>query len=251
MAGPNLFPFRFNLRADWLGERASGMQRHPLGISVAAATSFCSMTSLRSISGWSGKAAVNKACVYGCSGCAEQLLGFRQLHQAAEIHDADHLAHVAHGSEMMGNEQIAEALVLLQRLEQVHDLGADRDVERGNGLVEHNQAWRRRERAGDRHALTLAAAEFVREVVDIFGPKADLMECGLRPLAPFLPADARIQEQRFGDEAADPQARDSWSCRGPGRRPAPRSDRPASPARRFPPGFAPAKECCRWSVSPP
>ena len=108
---------------------------------------------------------------------------------------------------MMGDEQIAEAFLFLQRLEQVHDLGADRDVERGDRLVEDDQARSRRDRARDRHALALAAAELVREIVDVLGPQADMLECRLGALAPFLAADARIQEQRLGDEIADPQAR--------------------------------------------
>ena len=50
-----------------------------------------------------------------------------------------------------------------RRLEQVHDAGLDRHVERGDRLVEHDQLGLERERAGDADALALAAGELVRD----------------------------------------------------------------------------------------
>ena len=46
--------------------------------------------------------------------------------------------------------------------QQVQDLRADRHVERGHGLVEHDELRRERERARDGDALALAAGELVR-----------------------------------------------------------------------------------------
>src|SRR5262249_7119005 len=45
--------------------------------------------------------------------------------------------------------------------QQVEDLRADRDVERGHGLVADDQSWLDCESAGNRNALALAAGEFV------------------------------------------------------------------------------------------
>ena len=50
-------------------------------------------------------------------------------------------------------------------LQQVDDLGLDRDVERGDGLVGDDQLGLQRERAGDADALPLAAGERVGEAV--------------------------------------------------------------------------------------
>ena len=61
---------------------------------------------------------------------------------------------------------------VLQVLEQVHDAGLDRHVERGDGLVEHEQRRVERERTGDADALALTARELVRVAVAVLAGSA-------------------------------------------------------------------------------
>ena len=66
----------------------------------------------------------------------------------------------------MRNEKIGQAEVALQLREQVDDLRAHADVERGNGFVGHNEFGTQSESAGDADALALSSAEFVGETVE-------------------------------------------------------------------------------------
>jgi hypothetical protein len=72
------------------------------------------------------------------------------------------MSDVAHRGQVVGDQQVAELLPRLEIFEEVHDLGADRHVERRDRLVENDQLRERRQRARQRDALALAAAEFVR-----------------------------------------------------------------------------------------
>ena len=70
---------------------------------------------------------------------------------------------MAHDRQVVRDEHVREAELVLQVLEQVDDAGLDRHVERGHRLVEHDAARVERERAGDADALALAAGELVRD----------------------------------------------------------------------------------------
>ena len=64
--------------------------------------------------------------------------------------------------EVVGDEDVGDAELALQALQQVDDLRLHRDVERRDRLVADDQRGLDRERAGDRDALALAARELVR-----------------------------------------------------------------------------------------
>ena len=63
---------------------------------------------------------------------------------------------MANHGEVVGDEEVGEAEVALQRVEQVDHLRADRDVEGGDGLVEHEQLRVQRKRTRDPDPLPLA-----------------------------------------------------------------------------------------------
>ena len=94
---------------------------------------------MRADIGMIGKRRGKQRLGVGMQRMIEELLRFRHLHQPAEIHDDDHLAHVADGTEVVRDEEIAEALLLPQVFQQVHDLRADRDIERRDRLIEHDE----------------------------------------------------------------------------------------------------------------
>jgi hypothetical protein len=84
------------------------------------------------------------------------------LHDAAEVHDRDAVAHVPDDAQVVRDEQVAHRELVLQSLEQVQDLRLHRHVERARRLVAHDEVRSHRERPRDRDALALAARELVR-----------------------------------------------------------------------------------------
>ena len=94
----------------------------------------------------------------------------------------------------MRDEQVREAFLLPELEQQLDDLRADRHVEHGHRLVGDEEFRIEDEGPGDRNALPLSAAEFVREPEQEVSrwPEARIVE-GL--------LDARL---RLGAVAADP-----------------------------------------------
>ena len=57
----------------------------------------------------------------------------------AEVHDHDAVTDVLDHSQIMGNEKISQAPLLLQILEEIDDLRLDRDIERADWFVANDQ----------------------------------------------------------------------------------------------------------------
>ena len=93
--------------------------------------------------------------------------------------------------EVVRDEQVREAELVLQVGEQVQYLRLDRDVERRDRLVGHDQRRVQHQRARDRDALALAAREHVRIADVVLGAKADLREHCPRTAARARPAQDR------------------------------------------------------------
>ena len=81
-----------------------------------------------------------------------------------------------------------DAELVLEVLEQVDDLGLDRDVERRDRLVADDQLRAQGDRPGDADALALAAGELVRVAVVVLGVQPDplhqLLDLGLDAAGP-------------------------------------------------------------------
>src|SRR5437762_2844250 len=129
------------------------------------------------------------------------------LDDPAEVHHRDRVAHVGDRGEVVGDEEIREAELRLEVPQEVQDLGADRDVERRHGLVEHDELRGERERARDRDPLPLAARELVREEIGgAVGQPHQLEQAGdaLRDLAGPEPL---VGDERLGDDLVHAHAR--------------------------------------------
>ena len=103
----------------------------------------------------------------------EQFAAFGDLDDAAEIHHADAARHVADHGEVVADEQIGQAELVLQVAHQIEDLRLHGDVERRGRLVADDEFGFRRQRAGDRDALALAAGKFVRIFHAVVGMQPD------------------------------------------------------------------------------
>ena len=103
---------------------------------------------------------------------AEDLVAAADLHRAAEVHHHHLVGDVPHHREIVADEEIGEAELVLQVGEDVQHLRLDRDVERRYRLVEDQDLRLQHQRAGDRDALALAAGEHVRIAVVVLRPEA-------------------------------------------------------------------------------
>jgi hypothetical protein len=98
----------------------------------------------------------------GMAGRVVDRIPAADLDDTARIHDPDPVRDMADDREIMRDEQVGEAELALQILEQVDDLGADRNIERRDRLVGNDELGRDGERAGDADALPLPTREGVR-----------------------------------------------------------------------------------------
>ena len=140
-------------------------------------------------------------------GIVEQAFGRARFHDLAEVQDGDVVADVLDHPEIVGDEQIAEAELVLQPAQEVEDLCLYRDVEGGDGLVAAEEFRAAGERAGDGDALALAAGKLVREEPRLIRAQAHgLHEPQHLAAAPLLRADVQ-KIHRLADDVPGPAAR--------------------------------------------
>ena len=76
----------------------------------------------------------------------------------------------------MGDEQISDAALGLEVLQQIDDLRLHRNVQRAHRLIAHNQFRLHRQCARDADALALAAAELVRIPLRLRGVETNRLQ---------------------------------------------------------------------------
>src|SRR5207249_11384040 len=100
------------------------------------------------------------------------------FHDLAPVQDGDIVADVPDDGDVVGDEQVAEPVLVLQIGEQVEDLGLDGEVQCADGLVCDDQLGRGHEGAGDGDALPLTAREVAGIPCRRGGVEADVLEHG-------------------------------------------------------------------------
>ena len=98
----------------------------------------------------------------GMRGRGEDLRGGACFDDAAALHDGDARGELRDHGQAVRNQQVGEREIALQILQQLQNLRADGNIERGNRLVGHHQARAQHQGARDADALPLAAGKFVR-----------------------------------------------------------------------------------------
>ena len=68
--------------------------------------------------------------------------------------------------QIVGDEEITDAKLPLQILQQIHDLGPDGDIQGRYRFVQNDQLGVERQGPGNGNALPLSAAKFMREQID-------------------------------------------------------------------------------------
>ena len=95
----------------------------------------------------------------------------------------------------MGDEEVGEAEVAAELDEQVHHLGLDRDVERGDRLVEHHELGLEHERPGDGDPLPLPTGELVGIAGERRGRHARPFEGRRHPPQPLRPVAEPMDDE--------------------------------------------------------
>src|SRR5258708_24514091 len=117
----------------------------------------------------------------GVPGRGENLTFVAQFDDLAEIHHGNPMGDVLDDREIVADEQQRQTQLALQVLQQVDDLRLDGNIERGDGLVAHDQVRFGSERPRDGDALALAAGELVGPAVRGVARQAHLVEERLDP----------------------------------------------------------------------
>ena len=136
-----------------------------------------------------------------------ELLRWRDLDDAAEIHHRDTAADMFDDAQIVRNEEIGQLEFLLQILHQVQDLRLDRHVERGNRFVGDDELGIDGKRARDADALALTAREFVRITAVIILAQADLFQQFDNALLAIIALGDVMDLHAFADDLADAHAR--------------------------------------------
>ena len=99
-----------------------------------------------------------------------------QLDQLAQVHHPDGVGHVLHHGHVVRDDDEGQAVVGLEPLHQVENLGPDRHVERADRLVGHDHLGVQGQGAGQPDPLALAPGELVREACGGGPGQADLIQ---------------------------------------------------------------------------
>ena len=100
-----------------------------------------------------------------------------------------------------------KSILALQVDQQIDHLRLDRDVERRDRLVAHDQARPERQRPRDADALPLSAGELMRIVLHLVGPQADLREQFGDPFLLRAAGGEPVHAERLADDVARGHAR--------------------------------------------
>ena len=153
---------------------------------------------------WDGNGGEKRLCVR-VEGFAVEGIAGSEFDDLTKVHNGDAMAHSADDGEVVGDEEIGETEAILKLLEEVDDLGLDRDIKGGEGLIGDDEPGLDGEGTGDADALPLAAGELVREAVGESGTDADGVE-QLRNALPTLVLVEAMDGEGFGNDPPDAHA---------------------------------------------
>jgi hypothetical protein len=106
----------------------------------------------------------------------KELLPGTLFHNSAQVHDGHTMAEIADNGEIVGDEEVAQLMFLLQFLHQQEDLGLDRNIEGRDRFVRNDQFRPEDQSASNGDPLPLTAAELVGIFVKGFGREPHLFE---------------------------------------------------------------------------
>ena len=137
----------------------------------------------------------------------EDLLARADLDDLAHVHHRHAVADLFHHRHVMRDEEVGQPLVLLQAQQQIKDLRLDRHIQRRNRLIRDDHLGVAGQRAGDAHALPLAARHLVGKPAQVglrqAHPVQQIAGAGTDRGAGW---QKRMHHHRFGNAVLDPLA---------------------------------------------
>ena len=118
-------------------------------------------------------------------GVREEVFRGRPFHDPSQVHHRDLVAEVAHHAQVVGDEEHRQPQGGPQVEQELQDLGLDRHVERGEGLIGDQQLGLHRQRPRDADPLPLSSGELPGVLVGIAGAQPDLGQEVGHPLPPL------------------------------------------------------------------
>ena len=135
----------------------------------------------------------------------EQRLRWGGLNDASGVHDGNAIGVTGHNTQVVGDEDDAHLVFVAQLVDEVEDLHLRRHVQGRRGFVRDEDARLAHEGHGDHDALTHAAGELVRVVVDnhLGTRHTNALEDLDGALESFLLREALVHAQRLAHLKAD------------------------------------------------
>ena len=93
----------------------------------------------------------------------EQFLRFAQLNNTSLANDRDAVRDEADNAQIVRDEQIRQTAALLETVEQVEHLSADRNIQRRDWLIGNDKFRLHDQRTRNADALTLSTGKLVRK----------------------------------------------------------------------------------------
>ncbi len=134
-------------------------------------------------------------------------LARRHLRKRPQVHHRHAVADVLHHAHVVGDEQVGQAQVALQLLQEVEDLCLDRDVQRAHRLVADEQVRLEHECPRDPDPLALPAGELVRIAPRVVVLQTDQLHHSRHALAPLRDSADAVDPKPLADRGPDGRAR--------------------------------------------
>ena len=184
--------------------RQRGANRQPFGRSMRFGT-LPGMTDRLVLHLADHRDRADQATGVGVERPPEQGRHVRLLDDLAGIHDRHAVAHLGDDAQVVGDEDDRGPGLVAQVPHQVEDLGLDRDVQRGRGLVRDEQLGLARQRHRDHHALGHATRHLVRIGIEAASRirDADHPQELQRPLPRGALLHTAVDLEHLGDLLAD------------------------------------------------
>ena len=110
----------------------------------------------------------------GVDGVLKDLLGGARFQQVAQMQHTDAVGDVLDHGQVVGDEQVSRAGLLLDILHQVDHLCLNGHIQCRDALIRNNELGVHDQGAGNAHALALTAGELVGIALGVLRGKADL-----------------------------------------------------------------------------
>ncbi len=143
----------------------------------------------------------------GMLGAAEELCARCELDELAEVHHGDAVAEKLDRSQVVRDEEAAEAHVALEVAQEVEDRCLNRHVERRHGLVRDQHAGLQDQRTCEADTLTLPARQLVGVAIAQLGAEPDRVEDPVDAHAQLASPRDPVQSQGLADDVATAHVR--------------------------------------------